>query len=225
MNISRSTQTQIRWYEKIRSLSSSGQGNRYISSRTRLINHLIDDFVNFSCGERRSQHLNYDFISHIRVKQAELIGIEIGVRGNYKEVCLLVSEWIGNVKRHFFIHDLKIRQYQKDCKRSRSGNARAADYCWCAKVEEVDIDKLTKYDLLAVGGLTHMRTASKPMKHFWNNSARLVSGARRRWFDTKTEFRLAEGAGEAIENKLRKIYTDVVKSPANPDRWTVHICG
>ena len=37
-------------------------------------------------------------------------------------------------------------------------------------------------------------------------------------FYTKAVFRLAEGAGKTIENKLRKLHTDVVKPHANPDR-------
>jgi len=50
----------------------------------------------------------------------------------------------------------------------------------CAKVEEGDINKLSEHALFAVGGSTHMRTASKSMKHFWKNSAGLMSEARRR---------------------------------------------
>jgi hypothetical protein len=54
----------------------------------------------------------------------------------------------GNMKKAFAIYDSRIRQYRKDRKSTRSGNAKAGITAESTKVEEVDIDKLTEYVLL-----------------------------------------------------------------------------
>lgn len=116
------------------------------------------------------------------------------------------------MKKVLVIYDSKFGNTEKIAKALVTGMQREGITAEYAKVEEVDIDKLTEYDLLAVGGPTHMRTASKPMKAFLEKLDRIdVRGKKAFAFDTKVEFRLAGSAGKAIEKKLQKLHMNIVK--------------
>lgn len=131
----------------------------------------------------------------------------------------MVAQSGGNMKKAFAIYDSRIRQYRKDRKSTRSGNAKAGITAESTKVEEVDIDKLTEYALLQLD-----QNTCAPHPNQWN----ILGKTRQSWcqgqdgiaFDTKAEFRLVGSAGKAIEKKLRKLHTDVVKPHTNPDRRT-----
>ena len=116
------------------------------------------------------------------------------------------------MKKAFVIYDSKFGNTEKIAKALTAGMQGEGITVECAKVEEVNIDKLTEFDLFAVGGPTHMRTASKPMNAFLEKLDKVdVRDKKAFTFDTKAEFRLAGSAGKAIEKKLQKLHMNVVK--------------
>ena len=78
------------------------------------------------------------------------------------------------------------------------------------KVEEVEVDKLTGYALLAIGSPTHNRSISKPMKSFLEKLER-VAIKEKKAFDTKYKGFLAGSAGKGIEKRLKRIGMRIVK--------------
>ena len=82
----------------------------------------------------------------------------------------------------------------------------------CIKVEEVQIDKLKGYDLLAIGGPTHGFGISKPMKKFIENLENVdLQGRNAFAFDTKTGSRFWGSAAKGIEKKLKRFGLNIVK--------------
>ena len=116
------------------------------------------------------------------------------------------------MKKARVIYDSKFGNTEKIAKALAAGMQEQGIVAECAKVEEVDIDQLTEYDLLAVGGPTHWRTASKPMRAFLEKLDREnVKGKKSFAFDTKFAFPLAGSAGKAIEKRLQTLRMNVVR--------------
>ena len=68
----------------------------------------------------------------------------------------------------------------------------------CVKVEDVQIDKLAKYDLLVIGGPTYVFGMSKPMKAFIEKLEQVNLRDKKAFaFDTKFPSRLAGSAANA----------------------------
>jgi flavodoxin len=100
------------------------------------------------------------------------------------------------MKKALVIYDSKFGNTEKIAKALAAGMQEQGIAAECAKVEEIDIDKLTEYDLLAVGGPTHGRTASKPMRALLEKFDRgNVTGKKAFAFDTKFAFPFAGSAG------------------------------
>lgn len=86
----------------------------------------------------------------------------------------------------------------------------------CMKIEDVEMDKLAEYDLLAIGSPTHMRGASKPVKSFLEKLERKVIKNQMAFaFDTKYKGFLAGSAGKGIEKRLKRIGMRIVKPYAS----------
>jgi len=70
----------------------------------------------------------------------------------------------------------------------------------CVKVEDAQTDKLTEYDLLAIGGPTHGFGVSKPMKTFIEKLEHVDLRDKKAFaFDTKTGSRFWGSAAKGIE--------------------------
>jgi len=83
----------------------------------------------------------------------------------------------------------------------------------CISVEKVEIDKLTEYDIMAIGSPTHIRTLSKSMKAFLEKLESVdIKGKKAFAFDTKMQSWWAGSAGKGIEKKLKRIEMNIVKS-------------
>ncbi len=81
------------------------------------------------------------------------------------------------------------------------------------KVEEVDPAKLSRYDLLAVGGPTHAFRMSKPIKQFLGQLKGVDLQARYGFaFDTRFNNRLAGSAAKRIEKQLKKLKLKIIRS-------------
>ena len=90
----------------------------------------------------------------------------------------------------------------------------------CVRVDEVDLDKLGEYDLLAIGGPTHMIGMSEPMKNFMKRLETVdIKGKIGFAFDTRNEsrmnkrswFMLENSAAKRIEGKMKGMKVRIVK--------------
>jgi len=86
----------------------------------------------------------------------------------------------------------------------------------CIRVEEVQIDKLKEYDLLAIGGPTHGFGMSKPMKEFIEKLERVDLHNKKAFaFDTKNRSRFWGSAAKGIEKRLKRLGLNIVKPAAS----------
>ena len=86
----------------------------------------------------------------------------------------------------------------------------------CIKVEEVQIDKLKEYDLLAIGGPTHGFGMSKPMKEFIETIEQMDLQDKNAFaFDTKNSSRFWGNAAKRIEKRLKRLGLNIVKPTAS----------
>ena len=86
----------------------------------------------------------------------------------------------------------------------------------CIRVEEVQIDKLKEYDLLAIGGPTHGFGMSKPMKEFIEKLERVDLHNKKAFaFDTKNRSRFLGSAAKGIEKRLKRLGLNIVKPAAS----------
>ena len=85
------------------------------------------------------------------------------------------------------------------------------------KVGDVEVSKLRDYDVLAVGGPTHLFGISKPMKEFLKNLEQVdLKGKKAFAIDTKLKGgRFSGSAGKGIEKKLKQLNMKIVKSYAS----------
>lgn len=86
----------------------------------------------------------------------------------------------------------------------------------CVKVDEVDIDGLVEYDLLAIGGPTHMAGISQPMKEFLEEVKTVdIRGKKGFCFDTRNQSRLnrfdLNSAARRIEKKMKRMKVKMIK--------------
>jgi flavodoxin len=90
----------------------------------------------------------------------------------------------------------------------------------CFKIDQVDVEKLVEYDFIAIGGPTHIISASKPMKEFLGRLKTVdLRGLKGFSFDTRNESRmnsrkwlmLENSASRVIESALRGMKVDIIK--------------
>ena len=87
----------------------------------------------------------------------------------------------------------------------------------CVPIDAIELDKLSGYDLLVVGGPTQNLGASKPMQAFLERleSVAGLSGKKAFALDTKYKSRFAGSAGAKIEGKLKNLGLTIVKPHAS----------
>jgi flavodoxin len=82
----------------------------------------------------------------------------------------------------------------------------------CLSVEDVQIDTLKDYELLAIGGPTHGFGMSKPMKEFMKKLEHVDLQDKNTFcFDTKNKGRIWGSAAKGIEKQLRKRGLKIIK--------------
>ena len=90
----------------------------------------------------------------------------------------------------------------------------------CLNVDQVDVERLAEYDFIAVGGPTHIISASKPMKEFLERLKAVdLRGLKGFSFDTRNESRMnsrmwllfENSAARVIESTLRGMKVDIVR--------------
>jgi flavodoxin len=83
----------------------------------------------------------------------------------------------------------------------------------CVSINNARVDKLSDYDLLALGAPTQYITASKPMKEFLDQLKDLdLKGHYGFAFDTKLDYIMAGSAAKFIEKKLKASGVDIIRS-------------
>ncbi len=114
------------------------------------------------------------------------------------------------------IYDTKFGNTQKIAKVLADGIEAAGIETDCRRVGDVDMSKLTEYDLLLIGGPTHVFGLSKPMKDFLQRLERIdIRGKKGFAFDTKLKSRFAGSAAKGIEKMLEKRGVSIVKAHAS----------
>jgi flavorubredoxin len=114
--------------------------------------------------------------------------------------------------RAIVIYDTQFGNTEKVAKALASGIKEGGVQVDCVKVNEVDVNKLVEYDLLAIGGPTIAFSASKPVKDL----LRLLEGVELRGkkgfaFETKVRFIFTGSAAKVIEGKLKGLGVSVVR--------------
>jgi flavodoxin len=85
----------------------------------------------------------------------------------------------------------------------------------CVKVDEAVVDKMADYELLALGGPTHMAGMSKPMKRFLEELGNIdIRGIMGFCFDTRNESRFnrfdLNSAAKRIEKKMKRMKVKMI---------------
>ncbi|MFQ6075985.1 MAG: flavodoxin family protein [Candidatus Bathyarchaeia archaeon] len=116
------------------------------------------------------------------------------------------------MKRAIVIYDTKFGNTEKIAKALARGMREQVVEVDCIRVEEAEIDKLAEYDLLAIGGPTHIRGKSKPMKDFIQKLRRVDLRNKKSFaFDTKFRSWIAGSAAKGIEKDLKRLGMSIVK--------------
>jgi flavodoxin len=114
------------------------------------------------------------------------------------------------------IYHTQFGNTEKIAKEVASGIGEQGVYVDCIRVEEVQVDKLKEYDLLAIGGPTHGFGMSKPMKEFIEKLEHVDLHDKNAFaFDTKNRSRLWGSAAKGIEKRLKRLGLNIVKPAAS----------
>jgi flavorubredoxin len=86
----------------------------------------------------------------------------------------------------------------------------------CVNINEADVEKLKEYNLLVIGGPTHIASMSKPMKEFLEKiKVTDMTGAKGFCFDTRNPSRFnafdLNSAAKRIEKKMRKMKVKMIR--------------
>ncbi len=115
--------------------------------------------------------------------------------------------------RGLVIFDSKFGNTEKIAKSLAGGLLRAGVDAVCVNTRDVQVDSLTEFDLIAIGGPTQMFTASKPMKDFLLKLEK-TEGLKGKYgfaFDTKFGSPLAGSAAKFIEKRLAELGMKIVR--------------
>ncbi|MCW4020502.1 MAG: flavodoxin family protein [Candidatus Bathyarchaeota archaeon] len=116
------------------------------------------------------------------------------------------------MKKAIVVYDTRFGNTEKIAKALAQGIAGQGTKVECLKVEEVKVSKLADYDLIAIGGPTHVLGVSQSMKKFLGKLRNAdIKGKKAFAFDTKLKHRFAGSAAKGIEKRLRKLGLDIVK--------------
>lgn len=120
------------------------------------------------------------------------------------------------MKKAIVIYDTKYGNTEKIAQSLAVGLKEQGVEADCIKIDEVEVDKLPKYDFLAVGGPTHMASMSEPMKEFLEKLKTVdISGKKGFCFDTRNQSRFnrfdLNSAAKRIEKKMKKMKVKMIK--------------
>lgn len=120
------------------------------------------------------------------------------------------------MKKAIVLFDTKFGNTERIAKALALGIEKQGIDVDCVNVENVQIDKLSEYDLIAIGGPTHGFGMSEPTKRFIKKLESLNLRNKSAFaFDTKTGSRFWGSAAKGIEKRLKKLGLNVVKPYAS----------
>jgi len=120
------------------------------------------------------------------------------------------------MKKAIVIYHTRFGNTEKIAKLLVSGMNKQGIEVDCVKVEDIQIDNLIEYDLLAIGGPTHGFGMSKPMKAFIEKLKHVNLRDKKAFaFDTKNRGRIWGSAAKGIEKRLKRIGMNIVKPYAS----------
>lgn len=116
------------------------------------------------------------------------------------------------MKKAIVLFDTKFGNTEKIAKALALGMEKQGINVDCINVENAQIDKLSEYDLIAIGGPTHGFGMSAPMKTFIKKLENLNLRNKSAFaFDTRTGSRFWGSAAKGIEKRLKGIGMVIVK--------------
>lgn len=123
----------------------------------------------------------------------------------------------GEMNKAIVIYDSRFGNTEEIARALARGMEKQGVKVECVKVDEVNVDTLVEYDLLAIGGPTHNLGMSKPMKEFLEELKTVnISGKKGFCFDTRVQSRLnrfdLNSAAKRIEKKMKKMKVKMIKS-------------
>jgi flavorubredoxin len=121
-----------------------------------------------------------------------------------------------NLKKAIVIYDSKFGNTEKIANALSEGMKKEGLDVDCAKVDNVNLNKLVEYEILAIGAPTHGFGISKPMREFLKKLENLNLRDKKAFaFDTKLRSRFAGSAGKGIEKQLTKLQMTIIKPYAS----------
>jgi flavorubredoxin len=115
-------------------------------------------------------------------------------------------------RKAIVIYDTQFGNTEKIAKALASGIKEQGVQVDCVKVDEVDVNKLAEYDLLAIGGPTIAFGMSKPIKDLLGRLEGIgLRGKKAFAFDTKMSFVFSGSAAKGIEGKLKGLGMGIVR--------------
>ena len=116
------------------------------------------------------------------------------------------------MRKAIVIYDSKFGNTEKIAKALSEGMKKEGLEVDCVKVDNVNLNKLAEYEILAIGAPTQMFSISKPMKEFLKKLENLnLQGKRAFAFDTKLRSRFAGSAAKGIEKQLKKLQMTIIR--------------
>jgi len=120
------------------------------------------------------------------------------------------------LRKAIVIYDSKFGNTEKIAKALKEGMKKEGLHVDCVKVDNVNLNKLAEYEILAIGAPTHGFGISKPMREFLKKLENLnLKGKRAFAFDTKLRSRFARSAATGIEKQLKKLQMTIIRPYAS----------
>jgi len=114
------------------------------------------------------------------------------------------------------IYDSKFGNTEKIAKALSEGMKREGLAVDCMRIDDVSLDKLAEYEILAIGAPTQMFGISKPMKEFLKKLENTELRNKKAFaFDTRLKSRFAGSAAKGIEKQLEKLQMTIIKPYAS----------
>jgi len=120
------------------------------------------------------------------------------------------------LRKTVVIYDSKFGNTEKIAMALSEGMKREGLEVDCVRIDNVALDKLGEYEIIAVGAPTQAFGISKPMKEFLKKLESVNLRDKKAFaFDTKMKSRFAGSAAKGIEKQLKKFNMTIIKPYAS----------
>ncbi len=117
------------------------------------------------------------------------------------------------MKKGVVIYDSNFGNTEKIARALADGLEKKVMEIDCLRIDEVDVEELTEYDFIALGGPTHILRTSKSMKAFLETLKTVdLRGLKGFSFDTRNESRMNSENWLLLENSAARVIEGVLKS-------------